>query len=313
MGSGEVALRFQRQVTGLSHNVPYIVTESNGHMFPARRFDNEERLVEHAIRHARVHDAAALNGDAAGALSWAYADYNTHHQFGAGDRVCYHGVADMFRVPKLAGYFYAAQRDASEGPVLEPLTVWARGERSECSVMPLVVMTNCDEVGLVMGGVDKGRFRPDRLKWAGLAHPPVIVDTDEGAWGMAWEDAAFTGYSGGKAVIERRFAKDPYPVALALEPDDAEIRAQGEGEAWDATRVVVRLVDRCGNHLPFAFDPVRVEIEGPGALVGPAEFPLLGGVSAIWVRATGSGIISVRARTPRFAGSATIAAAGARA
>jgi beta-galactosidase len=173
------------------------------------------------------------------------------------------------------------------------------------------VMTNCDEVGLVMGGVDKGRYRPDRLKWAGLPHPPIVVDTDEGIWGMAWEDAEFTGYSGGKAVIERRFARDPFPVALSLEPDDAEIRAQGEGEAWDATRVVARLIDRCGNHMPFAFDPVSVAIEGPGAVAGPAVFSLMGGVSAFWVRATGAGTISIRARSGRFEGSATISAARA--
>jgi beta-galactosidase len=300
MGSGQTALRFQRQVTGLSHNVPYLVTENNGHMYPARRFDNEERLVEHALRHARVHDAAALNGDTAGALSWVFADYNTHYQFGAGDRICYHGVMDMFRIPKFAAHAYAAQKPLSEGPVLEPLTVWARGERSECSVMPLVVMTNCDEVGLSVGGVDKGRFKADRLKWAGLPHPPVVIKADEGVWGMAWEDAVFTGYSGGKAVIERRFAKDPTPFALKLEADAAALRSQGEGEAWDAARVVLRLVDRCGNHLPFAFDPVRVTIEGPGSLVGPEEFSLMGGVSAIWVRATGKGVIVVRARTPRL-------------
>jgi beta-galactosidase len=298
MGSGAVALRFQRQVTGLSRNVPYLVTENMGHMYPVRRFDNEERLVEHALRHARVHDAAALHGDTAGAISWVFADYNTHHQFGAGDRVCYHGILDMFRIPKLAAHAYAAQRDLAEGPVLEPLTVWARGERSECKVMPLVVMTNCDEVGLVMGDADKGRYRPDRRKWAGLPHPPVVIETDEGAWGMAWQDAVFTGYVGGKAVIERRFAKDPVPVALRLEADSVELRAQGPGDAWDATRVVLRLVDRCGNNLSFAFDPVALTVEGPGRIVGPTEFSLMGGVSAVWVRATGPGRIALRARTP---------------
>jgi beta-galactosidase len=308
MGSGEKALRFQRQVTGLSHNVPYLVTENNGHMYPARRFDNEERLVEHALRHARIHDAAALNGDTAGALSWVFADYNTHCQFGAGDRICYHGIMDMFRIPKFAAHGYAAQRSLSEGPVLEPLTVWARGERSECSIMPLVVMTNCEEVGLVVGGVDKGRFAPDRLKWAGLPHPPVVIKADEGAWGMAWQDAVFTGYVGGAAVVEKRFAADPSPVALRLEPDSSDLRAQGEGEAWDATRVVLRLVDRCGNHLPFAFDPVKVTIAGPGVLVGPSEFSLMGGVSAIWVRATGSGRIRLSASLPFMEGSAEIEA-----
>jgi len=162
LGSGEVALRFQRQVTGLSRNVPYLVTESVGHMYPARRYDNEERLVELAMRHARVHNEAGLNGDTGGALAWVFADYNTHYEFGAGDRVCYHGVMDMYRIPKLAAFGYAAQRESSLGPVLEPLTVWARGERSECSVMPLVVMTNCDEVGLVVGaavGIEVGQVQ----------------------------------------------------------------------------------------------------------------------------------------------------------
>jgi beta-galactosidase len=300
MGSGEIALRFQRQVTGLPRNVPYLVTENNGHMFPTRRFDNEERLIEHAMRHARVHEAAILHGDCAGALSWVFADYNTHCQFGAGDRICYHGVTDMFRIPKLAGHVYSAQRDPALGPVLEPLTIWARGERSECSVMPLVVMTNCDEVGLIMGDIDKGRFRPDRLRWPGLPHPPVIIDIDEGVWGNSWEDAVFTGYIGGRRILERRFMKDPVPVALELRADSASLRAQGPGEAWDATRVVLRLVDRCGNHMPLAFDPVRVSIEGPGRLVGPSEFSLMGGVSAVWVRATGRGTVLVRAATPRL-------------
>jgi beta-galactosidase len=132
----------------------------------------------------------------------------------------------------------------------------------------------------------------------------VIVDTDEGVWGMAWEDAIFTGYVGGKAVIVRSFAKDPLPVSLELKADSPELRAQGPGEAWDATRVVLRLVDRFGNHLPFAFDPVRVTVEGPASIVGPEEFSLLGGVSAFWVRASGPGRIVLRAKTPRFESSA---------
>jgi beta-galactosidase len=228
------------------------------------------------------------------------ADYNTHFQFGSGDRVCYHGVLDMFRLPKHAAAVYAAQRDPSLGPVLEPLTIWARGERSVGGVMPLVVMTNCEELGFRLGGVDKGRFGPDRLKWAGLPHPPIVIDSSEGVWGMAWEDATFTGYVGGAPVIERRFARDPVPVALELVADSPELRAQGPGEAWDATRVAVRLVDRCGNRLPFAFDPVRATVEGPGLIVGPSEFPLLGGASAMWVRASGKGTIRLCARTSRF-------------
>ena len=30
-------------------------------------------------------------------------DYNTHKDFGSGDRICYHGVTDLFRFPQICG------------------------------------------------------------------------------------------------------------------------------------------------------------------------------------------------------------------
>lgn len=305
MGKGERALRSQPEATGLSRRVPYLVTENNGHMFPTKTCDGEERLVEHALRHARVHNAAGSANDTGGALAWVCADYNTHYQFGSGDRVCHHGVLDQWRQPKFAARLYASQRPLAEGAVLEPLTYWTRGERSEGGVMPLWVMTNCEEVGLEVGGVDKGRFRPDRLAWAGLAHPPIRVDTEEGAWGMAWEDARFVGYAGGRPVAERRFAKDPLPVALEAHPDDPRLRSGGP--TWDATRLAIRLVDRCGNHLPYAFEPLEVEVEGPLAAIGETRLSLRGGRAALWLRTTGGrGRALVRVRSPRFSAEAAI-------
>lgn len=38
--------------------VPYLITEHNGHMFPAKRYDAEPHRVEHALRHYRVLKAA---------------------------------------------------------------------------------------------------------------------------------------------------------------------------------------------------------------------------------------------------------------
>ena len=81
---------------------PYLISEYNGHMYPTKAFDNEERRSEHAIRHANVLDAEAGQSDIAGSFGWCMFDYNTHKDFGSGDRICYHGVMDMFRNPKLA-------------------------------------------------------------------------------------------------------------------------------------------------------------------------------------------------------------------
>ena len=66
-------------------------------MFPTKAFDCEDHRKEHAIRHARVLDAVANEEDIAGSFGWCMFDYNTHKDFGSGDRICYHGVMDMYR------------------------------------------------------------------------------------------------------------------------------------------------------------------------------------------------------------------------
>ena len=49
---------------------PYLISEYNGHMYPTKAFDNEERRSEHAIRHANVLDAVAGQSDIAGSFGW---------------------------------------------------------------------------------------------------------------------------------------------------------------------------------------------------------------------------------------------------
>lgn len=168
-------LQRQRAVTGLRHDVPFLITEFNGHMFPTKRFDNEERLAEQARRHAKVLDAAMGAKGTAGAIGWCAFDYNTHKDFGSGDRICYHGVSDMFRIPKWAAAVYASQKDASAGIVLEPASIFAKGERSAAQMLPLEIYTNCDEIVLFKGGNRIGTFKPDHAAYPHLRHPPVIV------------------------------------------------------------------------------------------------------------------------------------------
>jgi beta-galactosidase len=60
-------------------------------------------------RHLEVLNAAYGDPQIAGAIGWCAFDYNTHKDFGSGDRICHHGVMDMFREPKFAAYAYASQ------------------------------------------------------------------------------------------------------------------------------------------------------------------------------------------------------------
>jgi beta-galactosidase len=299
------ALRPQQEVTGLKRNVPYIVTEYNGHMYPTKMGDQEQRQAEHVTRHLEVLDAAYGDPNVSGCIGWCAFDYNTHKDFGSGDRICHHGVMDMFREPKFAAYAYASQCAPDEAIVMEPVTYYARGERNIGGILPLIVLTNCDEVELQYGNNAPKRVQPDRAKYPNLPHAPVVITKDNfsaaelGQWGMKWESGQITGYLNGKAVATRRFACDPLPTTLQVAPDALNIGAD------DSLRVMIRVLDQVGNKLPFMTDSVDISVTGPAQRLGPQQVPLRAGATGFWLQATGAGDITVRVSHPRL-GTATV-------
>ena len=154
--------------------VPYLVTEYNGHMFPTKSFDDEPHRLAHALRHARVLDAMYAMEGIAGCIGWCAFDYNTHRNFGSGDRICYHGVMDMFRNPKPAAAVYASQQEAV--PVLEISGSVDKGEWPASELTEVWAFTNADSVRLYRDGVFLREFFPDRERFPHLPHPPVCID-----------------------------------------------------------------------------------------------------------------------------------------
>ncbi len=276
-------------------NQPHLVTEFNGHMFPTKSFDQEERLIEHALRHARVQDKQLGMPRVSGAIGWCAFDYNTHKEFGSGDMICYHGVMDMFRLPKYAAYFYESQISPEIRPVLRAATVWSMGDRSTGGNDPLTVFSNCDEIELFVGRDQIGRYQPDRAQFPNLAHPPFTVPGLNLwlTWGGKLPFLHVVGYYKGEKVAEQKIDCSPLPEKLLLLPDDTELNADGA----DMTRLVFKIVDQFGNRLPFAIKVIDFEIEGPAELIGDNPFPLVGGQAAFFVRAKNEvGTATIRAK-----------------
>ncbi len=289
--------REQRQVTGLDHDVPYMITEFCGHMCPTKAYDHEERVLEQALRHLGMHDAVGQDPSISGAIGWCAFDYQTHNNFGSGDRICYHGVMDIYRLPKMAAHFYRSQKSPDKGAVLEAATYWSVGDRNGGGITPLTVFTNCDYIEVAINGTELGRFTPDRERYPGLEYPPCVIDNFNVCWGEAWGSGLFRGYVDGKLVIEREYAHDPVPTRLEVRADDEAIHADG----GDATRVVVRALDQKGNILPFFFSPLSIKAEGPGNVVGDTLVSTTAGVYAFWVRSSGgTGEIRVTVDNPRL-------------
>ena len=270
----------------------YLNTEFVGHTYPTKTTDDDERQREHTLRHARIHNQLASNPQYAGGIGWCAFDYNTHANFGAGDRICYHGVLDMFREPKPAAGFYKSQCDPEEEVVLEPAFHWAHSDES-VGFSKAVFCSNCDHLKLyirsMLGkGAGQGwqpyaELDPDRTEFEHLKYAPFVLDFSkmQGEHEHGWGDLRVDGYLGGKQVISKSFSGSGVDREFLLLPDDTTLAADGA----DTTRVVLRVTDEFGAVRTYANDPVQLQLEGPAELIGSNPFALIGGTGAVWIRA----------------------------
>jgi beta-galactosidase len=277
---------FSGQITPPVHT-PHLISECHGHMFSTKPWDNEERRIEHALRYARLWSDVATVPGVSGIIGWCAFDYNTHREFGSGDRICYHGVMDIHRQPKLAARFFESQISPAERAVVWAATSWSVGEHGGGGVRPLVVFTNCDEVEVSFGSELFGRFAPDRAAYPNLAHPPVVIPgiTEVVQWNASFGDLRVVGLRGGKQVAVHEVEGAPTPRAIQLEVDYPELIADGV----DITRVTISVVDRYGNPIVLADRIVTIQLEGQegatATVVGPSQLTTRGGSNAVFIRA----------------------------
>lgn len=285
----------------------YLNTEFMGHTFPTKTTDDDERQREHTLRHARIHDQLASDPQYAGGIGWCAFDYNTHSNFGSGDRICYHGVTDIFREPKMAAGFYKSQCDPAEEVVLEPAFHWARGDES-VGFTEAVFCSNCDHLNIsARAGSDEAspwvplaEIEPDRAQFSHLKYPPFVLDLrklDLRRVRAGWGDLRIDGYVNGKQVITKSLSGRGVDRKFLLLADDRTLSADGS----DTTRVVLRVTDEFGAARPYANDPVALSLEGPATLIGDNPFSLVGGTAAVWVRAgEQAGVVRLTAKHPRL-------------
>jgi len=273
----------------------YLNTEFVGHTYNTKPIDNADRLIEHTLRHARIHDQLASSPQYAGGIVWCAFDYNTHADFGSGDRICYHGVADIFREPKPAAGFYQSQCDPKDEIVLEPAFHWAPSDEAG-GLNKVAFCSNCDHIKVYVADKLATEADPDHLQFPHLSHPPFVFEIGDKLDGN-WGDMRLEGYIGGMLAITKNYSGKGLDQNLVLAPDDTSLIADGA----DTTRVVFRVTDKFGHVRPFANEPITLEIEGPAEIIGDRTFPLVGGLGAVWVRAKETaGRVRLKAFHPRL-------------
>ena len=285
----------------------YLNTEFVGHTFPTKTTDDNGHQREHTLRHARIHNQLASDPQYAGGIGWCAFDYNPHANFGSGDRICYHGVADIFREPKAAAGFYKSQCDPQEEIVLEPAFHWARGDEPVGFTQALVC-SNCDHLKFFLRvnsletnpWLPLAELDPAHSEFPHLTYAPFLLDVnklDFKKFAFPWGDLRIDGYIKGQQVISKSLSGSGVDKKFTLLPDDTTLLADGA----DATRVVLRVTDEFGATGTYADDPIEFTLDGPADLLGDNPFSLVGGTGAVWVRARQeAGAVTMTAKHPRL-------------
>ena len=288
-GKNSGALPKKRVTTDMSKG--FLISENNGHMFPTKSFDGWEKRQSQALRHARVHNDAMEDGEHAGCISWCMFDYATHKDFGSGDRICYHGVLDAFRNPKLAAAFYASQQD--ETPVLEVTSSMDIGDYPASVIGDVWLLTNADRVDLYKDGCLAVSY--SETPFNNLPHGPMPMkaETFFSDWGDRASEWRFEAVKDGK-VVKTVTKSSNCELHLEATPSSLTLK---EGDTYDMAAVRIRVADKWGNTAPFVQLPLLFEVTGAAALVGPEAAAAEGGMAGTYVRTvgeTGKAVLNIR-------------------
>ena len=236
-------------------NRPYLVSEYNGHMFPTKSFDCEEHRLEHALRHARVLEAVAKEENIAGSFGWCMFDYNTHKDFGSGDKICYHGVMDMFRNPKLAASVYAVGQ--KERDILELSSSMDIGEHPASSRGDIYLFTNADSVRMYKNDKFIKEYTHKETEYKNIPCGPILVDD---FIGDALKEEGYHGSQeqGIKAVLNATARYSMSKLPKSLYPTILKLLFIHRMKFSDAVDLYTRHVgDWGGESTAYRFDAIR--------------------------------------------------------
>jgi beta-galactosidase len=293
---------------------PTFITETVGHTITPQihAWDSDVTQLASAGQlqnHIDEQQASYSNAYEMGKLGWCAFDYNSPHLNATTNETdatvdllhrsltppyeSFHGVANIFRIPKFAGMFFQSQRN----PATCGYMVYIANDRTPASPSMVLVLSNCPTVELFRDGVSlgskSGTIGPN------LPHP-VFQWTGVAAGGTL----KAIGSAGG---VSYQVSPPSAPTKIVLTPDTTVLYDGG-----DMTRIIVSLVDSSGRYIRSRGDSISMSASGAGDFIGEAKSALEGGQFAFYVK-TRDGVMgaitcqaSVMGNTAITAGTATI-------
>ena len=239
------------------------------------RGQGERAMAQQALNFAEAHNDN-FRGPAVGDANWLMFDYKR----GYAPDIESSGIADIFRLPKFASYFYQSQygpvadRNGFGKPMVFIANYWEAS-----SPTTVTVYSNCDEVELQLNGKTVARQRPDKNASSDhLAHPPFTFSVPAYAPGTLRAVAYRAGQPA--ATTERHTPGAAHHLQLTY---DRSGRAIGTN---DVVFVYASVVDANGTVLPDATATIRFTISSGGGaeLVGNNPVQAEAGIATVLLK-----------------------------
>ena len=104
-----------------------------------------------------------------------------------------------------------------------------------------------------------------------------------GNWGETATSYRFEAIKNGEVV--KTVVKEPMrKPSLEVKVSHTKLR---EGNTYDVAAIRIRAIDENQNLLPFYQEPIKVEVEGPIAIIGGDVLSLKGGMGGLYVKTLG--------------------------
>jgi beta-galactosidase len=241
------------------------------------RGDGEVRMLQQALNFQEAHNDNRKTTAFADNL-WVMYDYNR----GYSPDLETSGCMDVFRLPKLAYYFYQSQRDAQpkllnadSGPMIYIANNW-----TEASPTSVRVFSNCDEVSLYVNDTMIGTQKPDADRFCtNLAHPPFTFKVDGFRPGTLRADGKIDGK---EAVSQTRTT----PTEAARISIDVDLSGRPlKAGVNDVLFVHAVVKDKNGTPIPLDSRAITFAVDGPAELIGDNPANAEAGIASILLRA----------------------------
>lgn len=226
----------------------------------------------------------------AGGCIWHQFDYDGETYDVVQPHIVAFGVADIWRIPKDAYYFYQSQWTARPMVHIAGHWTWPGQEGRGRAVK---VYSNADAVELFLNGRSLGP--PGTGTVEGLAHAPRI-------WQVAYEPGVLRAviHAGGKEIADERRTAGP-ARRIVLESDTRRLVS---GDPESLAYLTASIVDENGTVVPDATPAISFTLNGPGELLPQTWIGHPTGLT--WNAVAGMTRIALRS-TPRT-GRATVSA-----